>query len=259
MAIGSNNKYPKIIITEGTAPTSPDAGDQKLYIDSADHHLKRKNSGGTVTDIEVGGAFVDDTAYDATTWNGDTTHAPSKNAVRDKIETLSGGGRTLIASNTPSGTGTSTFSSIPGTYTHLEIEMVGRSTKASSNFEDLIMELNADTTPTNYRYSYFQVHTSGTIAGGGGEDRFIGALPAASSPANSAAQINIRIDFYALTTFNKQANGVSSFRYDNTSVQEIVRTGGYEWENPAAITQIVLKLPSGNFVAGTTIDLYGLT
>lgn len=35
---------------------------------------------------------VDDTAYDATTWNGDTTHAPSKNAVRDKIESLSSGG-----------------------------------------------------------------------------------------------------------------------------------------------------------------------
>jgi hypothetical protein len=33
-------------------------------------------------------ALVDDTAYDATSWNGDTTKAPSKNAVRDKIETL---------------------------------------------------------------------------------------------------------------------------------------------------------------------------
>lgn len=31
---------------------------------------------------------IDDTAYDATSWNGDTTHAPSKNAVRDKIETM---------------------------------------------------------------------------------------------------------------------------------------------------------------------------
>jgi hypothetical protein len=36
-------------------------------------------------------AKVDDTAYDATSWNGDTTHAPSKNAVRDKIEALGSG------------------------------------------------------------------------------------------------------------------------------------------------------------------------
>lgn len=32
---------------------------------------------------------ISDDAYDATSWNGDTTHAPSKNAVRDKIESLS--------------------------------------------------------------------------------------------------------------------------------------------------------------------------
>lgn len=35
-------------------------------------------------------AIVSDTAYDATTWNGVTTIAPSKNAVRDKIESLPG-------------------------------------------------------------------------------------------------------------------------------------------------------------------------
>lgn len=33
-------------------------------------------------------AAVDNTAYDATTWDGDMTHAPSKNAVRDKIEAM---------------------------------------------------------------------------------------------------------------------------------------------------------------------------
>lgn len=33
---------------------------------------------------------IDDTAYDATSWNGDT-NAPTKNAVRDKIETMSAG------------------------------------------------------------------------------------------------------------------------------------------------------------------------
>jgi len=51
---------------------------------------------GWFTDIEstnlptVGGtAIISDTAYDATSWNGVTGIAPSKNAVRDKIESLS--------------------------------------------------------------------------------------------------------------------------------------------------------------------------
>jgi hypothetical protein len=38
-----------------------------------------------------GTGSVDDTAYNATTWDGVTDKAPSQNAVRDKIETLAGG------------------------------------------------------------------------------------------------------------------------------------------------------------------------
>jgi hypothetical protein len=44
----------------------------------------------------LGTGNVDDTAYDATTWNGDTTHAPSKNAMRDKIESMSAGSGALV-------------------------------------------------------------------------------------------------------------------------------------------------------------------
>lgn len=40
-------------------------------------------------------AAIDDTAYNEATWNGDTTHAPSKNAVRDKIESMSTGTGTV--------------------------------------------------------------------------------------------------------------------------------------------------------------------
>jgi len=43
----------------------------------------------TPTWVSIGGTSpVDDTAYDATTWDGDTTRSPSKNAVRDKIESM---------------------------------------------------------------------------------------------------------------------------------------------------------------------------
>jgi hypothetical protein len=55
---GSDNPYPKVLVVEGTAPASPAAGRQALFVDSADHHLKRKNSGGTVTDLEAGGSAL---------------------------------------------------------------------------------------------------------------------------------------------------------------------------------------------------------
>jgi hypothetical protein len=38
----------------------------------------------------LGPARIDDTAYNATSWDADATHAPSKNAVRDKFESLAG-------------------------------------------------------------------------------------------------------------------------------------------------------------------------
>lgn len=87
MTTGSDNKFPKVIITEGTAPASPAAGDQKLYIDSSDHHLKRKNSSGTVTDLEAAGGaastLVSDkktrTAGDYTTTSATFTDVDSTN------------------------------------------------------------------------------------------------------------------------------------------------------------------------------------
>jgi hypothetical protein len=73
---------------QSSVPDTPDAGHQRLFIDEADHHLKRVDEDDVVVDLEGAGSSIDDTAYNATTWNGDTTHAPSKNAVRDKIESM---------------------------------------------------------------------------------------------------------------------------------------------------------------------------
>lgn len=56
MAKASDNKFPKVIFTEGTVPATPSAGDQKLYIDSSDHHLKLVNSSGTMVDIQANAA-----------------------------------------------------------------------------------------------------------------------------------------------------------------------------------------------------------
>lgn len=56
MAIASNNPYPSVLIVEGTAPSAPAAGQQRLFIDSADHVVKVMNSSSTIT--PVGGASI---------------------------------------------------------------------------------------------------------------------------------------------------------------------------------------------------------
>lgn len=52
MTKASDNAFPSILITEGTEPSAPAAGKQRLYIDSTSHLLKATNSSGTDRTIE---------------------------------------------------------------------------------------------------------------------------------------------------------------------------------------------------------------
>lgn len=55
MALGSNNPFPSVLVVEqGSTPATPAAGRQRLFIDSADGHLKRVDDAAAVTDIEDG-------------------------------------------------------------------------------------------------------------------------------------------------------------------------------------------------------------
>lgn len=78
---------------------------------SLDRAFTLPNASGTIA-LTSDLVFVSDTAYNATSWNGVTTVAPSKNAVRDKIEAMnpmtnngdmlygsSGGAPTRLAGN----------------------------------------------------------------------------------------------------------------------------------------------------------------
>lgn len=48
----SDNVFPKLKISEGSSPGSAAASQQNLYIDSADHKLKRINSSGVITILD---------------------------------------------------------------------------------------------------------------------------------------------------------------------------------------------------------------
>jgi hypothetical protein len=56
---GSNNPFPSILVVEGTEPTAPSAGQQRLYIDSTTHKLKRTDSSGTDVTIEAASGLSD--------------------------------------------------------------------------------------------------------------------------------------------------------------------------------------------------------
>ena len=68
MAKASDNVFPYVHVAPAAAPSSPSAGSERLYLDSADgNKLKRKDSSGTVTTIEGGsstGGIIARTSYD---------------------------------------------------------------------------------------------------------------------------------------------------------------------------------------------------
>ena len=166
-------------------------------------------------------------------------------------------GRTLIQSQTPTGTGTVSFTSIPATYKKLIIEYVARGTAVATSVS-MDIELNADTTDANYRRQFLNAHTSTTVAGGGADDNVVDdAVIASTGPANEASYGIIEIPFYALTTFYKQILSRYAHRRDTSSVQQQLDVRIIDWENTAAVNRVDLILASGNFDTGSTINLYG--
>lgn len=76
MPKASDNPYPSVLVVEGTAPAAPAAGDQRVYIDSADHLLKAIDSASTVRTI--GGALVNPMTTQDDIIVGGAAGAPSR-------------------------------------------------------------------------------------------------------------------------------------------------------------------------------------
>jgi hypothetical protein len=145
-----------------------------------------------------------------------------------------------------------TFSSIPATYTHLQIRGIGRD--AGSNGEWKI-ELNSDTTTTNYRRH--GLYGDGSSAAAFGVNNNTVAPMAYSSQTSN--------------TFGAYVTDILD--YANTNKNTTIRTlGGYDvngsgqeglfsnlWNNTAAVSSITLRVVGGsNFVQYSQFALYGI-
>jgi hypothetical protein len=120
MTKASDNDYPSLLVTEqGSAPASPAASHQRIYIRTSDHTLVTVNSSGTVTPVGGGtsGALIFLEAHDAaggvaqldfTTFISSTYDtyriigsvlAPANSAVDLRLEVGTGGGPTYDTGN----------------------------------------------------------------------------------------------------------------------------------------------------------------
>jgi hypothetical protein len=157
------------------------------------------------------------------------------------------------------GSATVEFTSIPATYTHLQIRAIGRTTRAETN-DALNMRFNSD---TGSNYSWHRLDGQGDTG---------------SATASSAtSQTTIIVDrFSAATAGNASMFGafvLDILDYANTNKYKTTRNlGGYDlngsglitfasglWQSTSAITSITLvSRNAGNLSQYSSFALYGI-
>lgn len=247
------------LILRDTRANQPAAGIPGRLYYVTDENVTERDNGATWDDCTDTGGSGGVARSGATTdghlamWNGS-----SADSIKDGGAAVPG--RTLIAQVTPSGVSTVTLSSsIPGTYSELEIVFAIRSSQTAT-FVQAYLYMNNDTTNSNYRSVGSIAYQTASLSGNGEATPNLGinVINAANSPASEFSHGVVRIPFYTNTSFNRNALFSISGKRDTSSVYATYCVGQIDWGNTAAITRLDITLGAGNFAAGSVINLYGI-
>lgn len=168
--------------------------------------------------------------------------APS--GAYDSIATVSGTGSS----------GTITFSSIPSTYTHLQIRIISRSSSAASS--TVRVNFNSD---TGSNYANHMLYGEGSAA-------------YAAQNTNQTYMRFYGMAYSGLTASVMSAHLIDILDYANTNKNKVYRTlGGFDanssgeqglfsglWMSTSAITTIDLIAGAGNWTTDSRFALYGI-
>ena len=162
-----------------------------------------------------------------------------------------------IASTTlSSNTADVTFSSIPGTYEHLQLRMFVRGNR-SANWQWIYAQFNSDT-GSNYAYSRLYGANSTASADKATAQTFapLGFSTSNNSTANCFGVSVVDILDYAST--DKYTTIRSICGQDQNNTNGTVYLFSDLWLSTSAITSIRLYPVTDNWVAGSVFALYGL-
>jgi hypothetical protein len=151
------------------------------------------------------------------------------------------------------GTATISFTSIPATYTHLQLRVFVR---CSSNGNQIVMNFNSDTA-SNYAEHHIKGDGASTSVYGGTTNAIkSGDTAGTGGTASVFGGMVIDILDYASTNKNKTVRILNG--YDLNGSGKIGLYSGL-WNNTSAITRIDAAWGGGiTFLEGTQIALYGI-
>ncbi len=219
------------------------------------------NDDGIVDGADIAGDIDIDSLTEETSPTSGDMFILSRSGARLKVDLDNlpsgggGGGRSLIASVTPTGVGTVTVaSSIVATYKKLTLEFAIRSTQ-SANVVNGYLQFNNDTTSGNYYYAIHRTNGFGASNDVGANYLFASAaVPAANANASGFIIGKIDIIQYANSNFKKVAL-ISWGTTDNGFYQQA--HGALQWLSTSAINRVDVVLSAGNFDTNSVINLYG--
>lgn len=179
---------------------------------------------------------------------------------------------TKLATLTPSGSAVATFSGISGSYDDLKIIGSAHSDYGSSDtwaYQQMEIRFNGDSSSI-----YFSniLYAQGTAAGVGtvphgvksftSTDRIYGGFaPNSVGTATQFSGFQMYIPGYASAAYKgaQMSGGFNTSSYVTASPRPFSCLECCGWQSTAAITSIGFTLDYGDYVAGTSMTLYGIT
>lgn len=169
-----------------------------------------------------------------------------------------------IKTVTVAGTSTAsmTFSSIPQTYQHLQLRISARMISSQTTPYDLTMTVNG-ANPSTFSYHSMRGDGFNCFSGGATSDNVFRFVTCVANAAHTSSMFSGHIvDIYDYTNTGKfktakAHSGVKSLDTSTPQNGQILIQSSL-WSSTNAITSLDIG-SFGNFAAGTTATLYGIT
>lgn len=158
-----------------------------------------------------------------------------------------------IATATPSGTSTVSFTSIPSTYKHLQIRISAITSASGGSFRGTF---NGDTTSANYIGHYLDGLGSSVVAGSNSGVGWMSFGLTYAGMVTTYPNVSIvDIHDYASTSKNKTVRSFAGS--DENGAGSVDLVSGL-WISTSAINRVDVVTGSGTFQTGSRVSLYGI-
>jgi hypothetical protein len=164
----------------------------------------------------------------------------------------------IATANGTGSSGTITFSSIPSTYSHLQIRMISKGNQPYGFPAGIETIFNSDTTSSNYYNHNIRGDGSSVATSGGSGNISYPWASTGSTGTNIYAVGILDILDYKNTNKFKTSRSILGTDYNGSGM---VILGSMIWKNTAAINSITLISDStytGNWTTATQFALYGI-